>query len=128
MNQKALTCLITHGSLACCLKNVAEKLITPATDIYCFSNQEIALDEIQHAVEDLIAEQKPEKLILFVDLKGGSCWLLANRIKKQFGRVWIVAGVNVPMLVSYHMNYDRLPWPELIEKIVADGKKGIAEQ
>ncbi len=128
MNHNTLTCLVTHGSLACCLKAVTEKLITPASEVLCFSNQEIALDDIQSAIEALIVERKPEKLLLFVDLVGGSCWLLANRLKKQHDNTWIVAGVNVPMLVSYHMNFNRLPWQELIQKIVVDGKKGILER
>jgi len=125
MNEQTLSCLITHGNLACSLKEVSEKLIKPAADIHCFSNQEIALEEIESHIKGLIREMQPQRIIVFVDLVGGSCWFSANRLKHEFPQLVIVGGVNVPMLVSFHMNLQRLSWETLMEKIVADAKKGV---
>lgn len=125
MNDGTLGCLITHGTLACSLKQVTEKLIKPAADIHCFSNQEVALEEIEERIKALVRETKPQRLIVFVDLVGGSCWLSANRLKQEFPDMVVLGGVNVPMLVSFHMNLSRLGWEELIEKIIIDAKKGV---
>ena len=125
MNERTLGCLITHGALACSLKQVSEKLIKPAADIHCFSNQEITLEEIEDRIEALIRKTNPQRVIIFVDLVGGSCWFSANRLKLKFPQLVIAGGVNVPMLVSFHMNLERLEWDELIGKIITDAKKGV---
>jgi mannose/fructose-specific phosphotransferase system component IIA len=128
MNEQTLGCLITHGTLACSLKQVCDKLIKPAADIHCFSNQEVTLEEIEAHIKALIEEAKPQQVIIFVDLVGGSCWFSANRLKQEFPHLVIVGGVNVPMLVSFHMNLQRLEWEALIEKILNDAQKGVVRR
>lgn len=125
MKQNYYTAIITHGNLAGCLKRVTEKLIVPSTEVAYYSNKDLSLDEIEKEIQNVRAESKPEKSVFFVDLVGGSCWLLANRIKRNATDMVVIGGVNVPMLISYHMNIDTLNWNQLIEKIVEDGKKGI---
>ena len=106
--QKYLSCIITHGLLAASLKAVAEKLVSLPSEVFCYSNQESVLEEIEESIHTLIAEKKPDKVLLFVDLMGGSCWVSANRIKRMDENIIIISGVNVPMLVSYFINYKRL--------------------
>jgi len=125
MKNKYFTAIITHGDLAGCLKRVTEKLITPATKVFYYSNKESSLEDIEKEIQSLRTELKSEKSIFFVDLVGGSCWLLANRIKKNSPDINVIGGVNIPMLVSYHMNLESLEWDRLLEKITEDGKKGI---
>ena len=123
--QNYLSCIITHGSLASSLKAVAGKLVSIPTELFCYSNQESSLDVIEESIHTLIAEKKPDKILLFVDLMGGSCWISANRIKRQDENITVISGVSVPMLISYFINYERLQWNELIEKIKADALKGV---
>ena len=125
MNKNYYSCIITHGDLAYCLKGVSEKIITPATKMYYYTNRELSLDEIEKKINQQINKLKPEKSVFFIDLAGGSCWLLANRIKKNNKDIAVVSGVNVPLLISYHINFNNLDWNNLLKKIVDDGKKGI---
>lgn len=125
MKPNYLSCIITHGNFATCLKQISEKLITPATEVFIYSNLELSLELIQEDIEEKIAQIKPEKTILFTDLAGGSCWLVANRIKKNSPDISVIGGTNVPLLVSYHLNCDKLNWNDLLEKIVSDGQKGV---
>jgi len=120
-----LTCIITHGALACSIRKAAEHLTSPPSDVYCYSNQETVLEEIEASILKLTAEKKPEKSVIFVDLFGGSCWIAANRIKHLNENTTVISGVNIPMLVSYFINYQRLDWDALMEKIVLGAKKGI---
>lgn len=125
MSKNYLSFVITHGALACSFKDVVEKLIIPATSLICYSNKKWTLEKIEIDIQTLIDEQKPDKVVIFTDLMGGSCWISANRIKKTDQNITVIGGVNVPMLVSYFINYERLEWPELIEKISADAIKGV---
>ncbi len=120
-----LSCIITHGSLACSLKEVSENLGVPSKELMCFSNQETDLESIEASIQKLITQNKPQNIILFVDLMGGSCWVSANRIKHNQANVTIISGVNVPMLVSFFVNVKRLPWSELMAKIELDAKRGV---
>jgi len=125
MKETCLAIILTHGNLAGCLKRVSERLIVPSGEIIYYSNKKLSLEEIEKRIENKRKKLNPQKMVFFVDLVGGSCWLLANRIKKDSADIAVIGGVNIPMLVSYHVNFLRLPWNELLEKIVDDGKKGI---
>ncbi|NOX87399.1 MAG: hypothetical protein GXO77_00095 [Calditrichaeota bacterium] len=125
MKCKFLTFLITHGNLASSLANVSEKLIMPTTKLYCYSNQRWSSEEIEKDIIQKIKEEQAEKVIIFVDLVGGSCWIIGNRIKHINPESAVIGGVNVPMLVSFFVNCNRLDWNELLEKIITDAQKGI---
>lgn len=125
MSKNYLNIIITHGNLACALKAITEKLVVPVTDFLCFSNEELSIEEIEAQITAKYREMQPQKIVVFVDLVGGSCWLSANRLKQTISPLVVIGGVNVPMLVSYQINYHRLEDGQLIEKIIADGQKGI---
>lgn len=125
MNGNILAFIITHGDLGCSLARVSEKLMMPTLNLHCYSNQILTSDEIVRQINEKIKTTQPKNIIIFVDLIGGSCWVIGNRIKHEFPEVALVSGVNVPMLVSFFVNSKRLGWQELLEKITADAKKGI---
>ena len=110
------------------MEAVTKQLIVSSTKIYYYSNKKLSLDEIENAIAKERERLQPEKTVFFVDLIGGSCWILANRIKQNSQDIAVLGGVNLPMLVSYHLNYNRLEWNALLDKIVSDGKKGILKR
>lgn len=120
-----LNIIITHGGLAHALQKVVSNLISPAPVFHCFSNQKSSFETIENEILGLMESEQPSHTMIFVDLMGGSCWLAANRIRQKAKKVSFATGVNVPMLVSYCMNYRRLPWDELMVKIEEDAKKGV---
>jgi mannose/fructose-specific phosphotransferase system component IIA len=128
MSKNYFTAIITHGDLAESLQQVTKQLIVSATKVFYYSNKKLSLEEIEKEIEKKREGLKPEKTVFFVDLVGGSCWILANRIKKNSSDIAVLGGVNLPMLISYHLNYNRLKWNELMEKIVSDGNKGIVKR
>lgn len=125
MSSNNLCFVISHGNLACSLKKVAEQLAVPQTNLLCYSNQILALEEIEKQICSKIDSARTEKILIFTDLVGGSCWLLANRIKQSYQSTRIIGGVNVPMIVSFFVNYNNLSWDQLTRKITEDGRKGI---
>ena len=125
MKTDFLICLFTHGNLACALKSVSEKLGVLTTNFYCFSNQEKSIEKIEEEIYLLIENTTPKNILIFIDLVGGSCWVSANRLKRENNNIDIIGGVNVPMLVSFFTNSQRMDWNSLLEKVISDGKKGI---
>jgi len=126
MKSAPLTVLFTHGNLAGALKSVTKNLGVAAENFYSFSNQEKSIKDIETEILELIKDKSPENIMIFVDLTGGSCWISAARLKKENDQIEIMGGVNIPMLVSYFMNVQRMDWQFLLEKVSADAKKGIA--
>ena len=128
MSKNYFTAIITHGDLAKSMEQVTKHLIVSATEVFYYSNKELSLEDIEREIENERERIQPEKSVFFVDLVGGSCWILASRIKKNSTHIAVLGGVNMPMLVSYHLNYNRLEWNALLDKIVLDGNKGIVKR
>lgn len=128
MSKNYYTAIITHGDLAKSMEQITKHLIVSATEVFYYSNKELTLEDIEKEIEIDRERIQPEKSVFFVDFVGGSCWILANRIKKNSSDIAILGGVNMPMLVSYHLNYNRLEWNTLLDKIVSDGNKGIVKR
>ena len=125
MNEDVFVAIITHGELACALAKVAENLMASDIQLHCFSSQVLSSEEIIKRLENQIEKEKPKRILIFVDLIGGGCWIIANKIKKNNDYITVIAGVNVPMVVSFLINLKRQEWEPLIEKIVIDAQKGI---
>ncbi len=121
-----LAVVITHGDLACSLAKVSEKLVASGETLHCFSTQILSSEEIIREINDEIKSANPEKILVFVDLMGSNCWIIANKLKHEHPqKTAVVSGVNVPMLVSFLINFARLEWQALLEKIMTDAQKGI---
>jgi fructoselysine and glucoselysine-specific PTS system IIA component len=122
---KFATFIITHEQMAICLQKAVEKILGKQNYLYPYTNLVDSLPELSKKIIENIEEVNPELIVFFIDLAGGSCWNLANMIKKQFKNATIIAGVNMPMLISYFTYLNEIPFNELLEKVVDDGRKGI---
>ncbi len=125
MSRNYLTLIITHGNLARCLRDITEKLVAKTVKTLIYSNQQYALEEIEKEINDTIEAEKPDKTVIFTDLAGGSCWITANKIKRNNPDIVVVGGVNIPMLVSFNVNAEQLEWDDLMDKMIKDAEKGI---
>ncbi len=125
MSSQALSFVITHGELAKALVEASSILTPPKVETYTYSNAVKSLDELNKEISEIIERSNPQNLAFFVDLMGGSCWMLVNRLKRTYPQSRLLTGINLPMLVSFQINYGNYEWNELMEKIVEDAKKGI---
>lgn len=120
-----LSVIIAHANIAFELKNGLKKLLPTSIPILTYSNQKQEIEDIIKEVILEVDKLSPEKIIIFVDLMGGSCWRAAMCIKKERENTAVVAGINIAGLVSFSTNADRLEWPELLSKIEQDAIKAI---
>ncbi|KAA3613597.1 MAG: hypothetical protein D8M58_17090 [Calditrichaeota bacterium] len=123
--KEILSFIITHGNLADELNKVSQKFLPTEVSTYTYSNQKDSIEKIVSDTSEIIIESKADNIIIFVDLMGGSCWHAAMTLKKNFEKVSIITGVNIPSLVSFSTNFNKLEWSDLIEKIEVDSKKAI---
>ena len=117
--------ILTHGDLAEELKQSAQKLMPLYFPIFAFSNKILTMENILLEMEKQFAQYNPERVVLFVDLLGGSCWHAAMNFKKKYPQVAVITGVNIPSLISFNTNFERLDWADLLQKVEEDSKKAI---
>lgn len=117
--------IMTHGNLANELNQVSRKFLQSDFPAYVYSNQKDSIEKIVEDASLKIKEHKPDKIIVFVDLFGGSCWHAAMGLKKIYNNTSIFTGVNIPSLISLSTNFQRMDWEDLLNKIEEDSKKAI---
>jgi len=117
--------IITHGNLAFALLDAAEKIVGKQQHVYIYSNKEDSLPVLIEKISKRLEKVKSKHNIFFIDLMGGSCWNLANMIRKKYSSVTIITGVNLPMLMSYFLNCQEMPFINLVKKVINDGSRGI---
>jgi fructoselysine and glucoselysine-specific PTS system IIA component len=119
------TFIVTHEQMAICLQRATEKILGEQKNLFPYTNLVDSLPVLAKKITKNIEEVHPDHIVIFVDLAGGSCWNLANMIHKKHENSTIIAGVNMPMMISYFTNLNEIPFKELIEKVVKDGGRGI---
>jgi len=119
------TIILTHGDLGRSLVKTTEDIVGEQKNVFIFSNKKDSLSVLTKKIMTCIGKSSAEKIILFTDLKGGSCWHIGAMLKTQNDNITIISGVNMPMLVTYFSNIYELNFDELIRKTVHDGCRGI---
>ena len=117
--------ILAHEDFAESLKSTAEKIIGSQPNIFPYSNKIDSLQIMFKKINEQIAVLQSNRIYVFVDLIGGSCWSLTNMIAKEHPDIIVVGGVNLPMVISFIINHDKLETEPLTEKIIEDSKKGI---
>jgi mannose/fructose-specific phosphotransferase system component IIA len=119
------TFIITHGDLAFALLDAAEKIVGKQEHVNIYSNKEDSLPVLNEKITKRLEEFKSKHILFFIDLMGGSCWNLANMIRKKYNHIIIITGVNLPMLISYFLNCQEMTFIKLVKKVINDGSRGI---
>jgi len=117
--------IATHGSFAAGIKSSLEMIIGSTENVYIIqayteSNKTITdeLDEIMQKVSE------NDELIIYTDLAGGSITnqVLQTALKKN---VYIIAGVNLPLLLDVVLSDPEVPVSEVIETGISNARDQI---
>jgi len=119
--------ILAHEDFAESLKITAEKITGLQPNIFAYTNKIDSLPVIIEKINKKLASIQSDKIFVFADLIGGSCWSLANMIARDHPEVKIIGGVNLPMVISLIINHEKLVIDQLTKKIIEDSKKGIKE-
>ena len=119
------TFIIAHEDFAAAILRTVEKVLGPQAQVTTFSNQQDALPVLLQKILKQIKAEQAEKVVVFIDLKGGSCWNLAGMLRQHCPQLTAIAGVNLPMLISYFSYRNEFDFDDLLNKAILDGGKGI---
>jgi PTS system mannose-specific IIA component len=117
--------LVTHAGLASALKASAEMIVG---NLECCATVEVAPDEqadgIMSRVVAAVESVSADGAIIMTDLFGGTPSNMAMSFLKE-GRVEVVTGVNLPMMMEFCSKRARLPLAELAVELQRCGREGI---
>ena len=117
--------ILSHENFADSLKATVEKITGSQKNLFPYSNKTDTLQILAKKIDQKISELNVDKIFVFVDLIGGSCWGLANMLLKQRPNIVVIGGVNMPMIISLIINFENYNFEDLLNKILEDSKKGI---
>jgi mannose PTS system EIIA component len=118
--------VVTHGQLATELLNAAETIVGDlprfaAVSIGWHDDVELAREEIARTIARLDA---PDGVIVLTDMFGGTPSNLAITLIEE-GRVEVVTGVNLPMLIKLASLRQTTDLREVARRVREDGRTAI---
>lgn len=117
--------ILTHGEFGAGLKNALEGMMGKQKGLVVLSNSGLSKEKLKESLHAAIDQKEFEGAFIFVDMPGSSCWLTAKTTTDHKKKVAIITGVNMPMLVTFFTNRERLSFEELTQKVKETGQKGI---
>jgi PTS system mannose-specific IIA component len=117
--------LVTHAGLASALKSAAE-MIVGSIDM-CASVEVIPgehADEIMARVVSAVDAVSADGAIIMTDLFGGTPSNMAMSFLKE-GRIEVLTGVNLPMLIEFCSRRGRMSVADLASELLRSGREGI---
>ncbi len=115
--------IIAHRSFGRGIMDAALCISGDIEGLSCLSNEGLSTAELTERIRDTIEESAADDIILFVDLFGGSCWRAAMTAARNVSHV--VAGVNLPMIISFVHKRDKHGVDELSKILETDAKRGV---
>jgi PTS system mannose-specific IIA component len=117
--------LVAHAGLASALKLSAEMIVGP---IESCATVEVAPDEradvVMARVVATVEAVQSDGAIIMTDLFGGTPSNMAMSFLKE-GRIEVVTGANLPMLIEFCSRRERMPVAELAADLQRTGREGI---
>lgn len=115
--------LVTHGGLGAELLKTAESILGVQEGIAVISNTGRSSGAVEKELERLLSEREP--VVLFVDLAGGSCGHVCAMVRRNHPEVFLVRGVNLPMLLEFLHHRRRDEPAELKDRLLRRARAGI---
>lgn len=119
-------------SVIFCSRAIATALFETVSDILgeqvactVICNTDDNFERMQVELMNAVRDAGDAGLVIFTDIKGGSCWNLALVNVHQLKDVTLMAGVNIPMLIKFFTWHNRVPASELLARVCAAGKEGV---
>jgi mannose PTS system EIIA component len=116
--------LVTHGGLGCELIRTSETILGKQSSVACLSNVDSSLEGLAERIRSALGEGD-EPAVVFVDLLGGSCGHACRSLVSGGRPVAVFSGVNLPMLLEFFYNRDRVDFEELKSRLLQKGRDGI---
>jgi PTS system mannose-specific IIA component len=118
--------LFTHGNIGQELLRTAEGIIGKQENVIALSNEGCSGAAMEDVLNEALSKEGfGDGAVIFVDLARGSCWVTVERMKQKRRNVYVISGVNLPMLLRFFYKRDNLEFPVLVEHLREGGTAGI---
>ena len=119
--------IVTHADLGTALVRAAESVVGKVENVALLSNENLSRADLEEAIEASVRSWTAGGLLL-TDFWGGSCHTCGASAARRHGEVIIVTGVNLPLLLDYLYNRDKLAVGALAERLQQKGRDSIRVQ
>lgn len=118
--------VLTHGGIGAELVKVVGSILGPVAGLTAGSNHGRSARQVAELVSDWLAGVQPDdSALVFIDDYGGSCANAALLGGGDRGRVTVLSGVNLAMLLAFATWRDEAPRDELVQRLVDTGRKAV---
>ena len=118
--------VVTHGRLAEELVSTAKTIVGPVDALEAVTigwNDDVS--EARRRIEEAIQRLgKGEGVLVLTDMFGGTPTNIALSLLDQ-GKVEVITGVNLPMLIKFTNLRDELALSEVVGRLAAEGRRAI---
>ncbi len=119
--------IAAHGNIAEHLLNAVKNLTGETENIQAINfRTHQSLDDLKNSLDTAVAGKPGEDVFILTDFLGGSpcncaCRLLPGK------NMWVVSGVNLPMLLELITKRDKIPPAQLCSEIIKAGRESIVD-
>ena len=117
--------LVTHGHLGEELLQTAQLVVGNVQDCYTLSNSSKSPQTLCEEIQGVVDGLGGEPCIIFVDFLGGSCSNACLGIDSDTSPVFVITGVNLPMLLAFLNKRDSIPFDQLPSEILSRSQNSI---
>ena len=114
--------IIGHCDIGKAVVGALDSITGKVEGIHFFSNDGLSTKDLAEIIRDT-AKESDERVVIFVDVYGGSCWRAAKQARLP--NSFIITGLNLPMLLSFINKRDDYPFEDLPAILEHDAKRGI---
>ena len=114
--------VVGHGGMPQGLVDAVRRIAgDPADGLVPVTNEGKAPEQL---VEELRAIAGSDPVVVFTDLRSGSCAIAAAYTCRDHGRSAVLCGVNLPMLLDFVFHRD-MRLSELVDRLMEKGREAI---
>lgn len=116
--------IITHGTFGEGILQSAQAIMKCSGNCLAINlSGRRGLNELKNIIQGRLSELgKPEGVLVLIDAMGGTPYNATLPLVQE-GKLEVVTGVNLPLLLSALTNRTRMTLKDLAHKVVEDGRK-----
>ncbi|HFX3873117.1 TPA: PTS sugar transporter subunit IIA [Enterococcus faecium] len=118
--------LASHGALSQGLKQTAEMILEPATNIYALSAYRDEDEPIEQQIQSIVTKLGKENLFILTDILGGSVNNEMIGLLKKEPAIRLITGMNLPLVISIATQVNPIAAADL-ELIIEESRQSLID-
>ncbi len=118
--------LASHGALSQGLKQTAEMILGPATNIYVLSAYRDEDEPIEQQIQSIVSKLGKENLFILTDILGGSVNNEMIGLLKKEPAIRLITGMNLPLVISIATQVNPIAAADL-ELIIEESRQSLID-